>query len=148
MTIQDTLEEIREDFASMEDWRERFQYIIDLGKEMDPLPEALHTDDYLVEGCVSRVWFEGRLEGDRVVFRGDSDAVIVKGLVGLLVSIYSGHRPGEILAVPPDFLVDLGISTHLTPNRSNGLAALARRIQVLAASFQDILDRQADSNPG
>ncbi len=138
MSIQDTLGEIREEFAFMGDWRDRFQYIIDLGKELPKLPEEYYSDEYKVDGCVSQVWLEAHLEDGRVVYRGDSDAAIVRGLVGLMVRVYSNHRPEEILAVRPDFLVEMGISTNLTPNRSNGLAALAKKMMMYAAAFKTV----------
>jgi len=141
-TIHDTLDEIKDEFAFMGDWRERFQYIIDLGRELAKLPAEFYDDQYKVDGCVSQVWLEAHRDGDRVVFRGDSDAAIVKGLVGLMIRIYSGHTPEEILSVPPNFLVDMGITTHLTPNRSNGLAALAKKIMTYAAAFKTIQEAE------
>jgi cysteine desulfuration protein SufE len=142
-SIQETIEEIKEEFAFMGDWRERFQYVIDLGKEMPKLPEDYYTDEYKVEGCVSQVWLEAHLEGDRVKYRGDSDAAIVRGLVGLMVRVYSDHTPEEILEVPPEFLLEMGITTHLTPNRSNGLAALAKKMMTYAGAFKEIRSREA-----
>lgn len=141
-TIRDTLEEIKEEFAFMGDWRERFQYIIDLGRELPKLPEEFYDDQYKVDGCVSQVWLEAHREGDQVVFQGDSDAAIVKGLVALMIRIYSNHAPEEILSVPPDFLIEMGITTHLTPNRSNGLASMAKKIMTYAVAFKKIMEAE------
>lgn len=138
--IQDTLLELKEEFAFMGDWRERFQFIIDLGRSLPPLPKEFYTDQYKVDGCVSQVWMEAHTDNGRVVFQGDSDAAIVKGLVALMIRIYSNHTPDEILAVPPDFLVEMGITTHLTPNRTNGLASMAKRVMTYASAFKTIGD--------
>lgn len=139
-SIQDTLDDLKEEFAFMGDWRERFQFIIDLGRSLSPLPKEFYSDQYKVDGCVSQVWLEAHRENGRLVIQGDSDAAIVKGFAALMIRIYSNHTPEEILAVPPDFLVDMGIAKQLTPNRSNGLASMAKRIMTYATAFKAIGD--------
>ncbi|GAB4316338.1 MAG: SufE family protein [Candidatus Sumerlaeia bacterium] len=136
LTIQDAIHEIEEEFAFMPSWQERFQYIIELGKNLPPLPEEFKTKQYKVDGCVSQAWLRAEMQDGRVVYQADSDAVIVRGLIALLLKVYSNHTPEEILAAPPDFLVQLGIVNHLTPNRSNGLASLVQKMRAWAAAFQ------------
>lgn len=132
-----TLETIISDFELLDDWEDRYRYIIDLGRELEPLPEAAHSDANKVAGCVSQVWLE-TTKGDGadpvVSFKGDSDAHIVRGLVALVIAIYSGHKASEIertdaMAV----LKTLGLDQHLSPQRSNGLKSMVQRIQREAA---------------
>ena len=131
-------DEIVTNFELLEDWEERYRYLIELGREMPALPEAAHVDANKVQGCASQVWLDVRADGDRVdptlVFRGDSDAHIVKGLVALLVALQSGRRASEILRT--DAIAEfekLGLAAHLTPQRSNGLRSMVNRIRSEAA---------------
>lgn len=136
-TIQETIQEIEEEFAFLPTWQERFQYIIELAKAMPPLPDEFKTKDYKVEGCVSQAWLHAMMDDGRVIYQADSDAVIVRGLIALLLQVYSNHTPDEILAVPPDFLISTGLSKQLTPNRSNGLASLVQKMRAYAAAFRE-----------
>lgn len=136
--IREAIREITEEFAELEDWKERFSYIIDLGRALPPLPEEYHTDQYKVEGCVSQVWLVTRLNSEnRMEFQADSDALLVKGLIALLLQVYSGRQPAEILANPPDFLQATGLLNNLSPSRSNGLTAMVNRIRASAQAFQE-----------
>jgi cysteine desulfuration protein SufE len=135
-TIAEAIAEIVEEFEDLEEWPERFKYIIELARELDDLPPEYHTDEYKVDGCVSQVWLHAFSKGDRLFFEADSDAVIVKGLIALLIRVYSGRTPGEILATPPDFLQETGLNTHLSPNRTNGLLAMVNRIMASAREHQ------------
>ncbi|MCB1370273.1 MAG: SufE family protein [Rhodobacteraceae bacterium] len=130
-------EEIVEDFAFLEDWEDRYRYVIDLGKAMPALDDALRTPETKVEGCASQVWIVPRLEGAgrvaRFDFRGDSDAMIVRGLIAVLHALYAGLDPGQVLAVDaPGELGRLGLDQHLSSQRSNGLRAMVGRMRAIA----------------
>jgi len=143
-SIKAAIEEIIEDLDDLDDWQDRFRYIIELGQEFPPLAEAYHTEAYKVDGCVSQVWLRAYLQGGQVIFEADSDAVIVRGLVAMLVRVYSGRQPEEILSTPPDFLLQTGITRNLSPNRANGLASMVRKMMTYAKAFQEQLEREAN----
>ncbi len=128
---------IVEEFALFVDWVDRYEYIIDLGQRLAPLPDAARTEDNRVRGCQSRVWIDCRFEDGVVRFHGDSDAPIVKGLLALLFRVYSDRTPDDILATPPDFFAAIDLGAHLTGSRANGLHAMIRRIQADAATCKD-----------
>lgn len=130
-----TIDEIRENFALLDDWDDRYRYVIELGRALDPMPEAEHSAANKVHGCASQVWLSRRLERDGrdepvLTYRGDSDAHIVRGLVAILLTLYSGHTPQQILATDALAVFDeFGFREHLTPQRSNGLRAMVERIR-------------------
>ena len=124
---------IGDELAVFDDWMDRYQYIIELGRKLPPFPEAWADDAHRVPGCQSRVWMESAQRGGRLVFAGTSDAAIVSGLVALLLRVYSGRTPAEIAATDPAFLKDLGLIEALSTNRGNGIAAMARRLREAAA---------------
>jgi cysteine desulfuration protein SufE len=125
-----TLDDIIADFGLIEDWEERYRYLIELGRELEPLPDSARTEANKVRGCASQVWIETLPEGDALRFRGDSDAHIVKGLVRLTLAVYSGQTPSAILSRDAHGLfAELGLSQHLTPQRSNGVRAMVDRIK-------------------
>ena len=125
-----TIDRIIDDFAVLDDWDERYRYIIDLGRKMEPFPEALRTDAVKVRGCASQVWLVSARQGDRLAFAGDSDALIVRGLIAILLQIYSGKTPAEILSIDArKIMTTLGLDTHLSQQRSNGLFSMAERIR-------------------
>ncbi|HUD52597.1 SufE family protein [Parvibaculum sp.] len=129
-----SIESLIEDFAFLDDWEDRYRYVIELGRELEPLSEAEHAPENKVQGCASQVWLvsEARRETGEthLVFRGDSDAHIVRGLIAILLRIYSGHTPEEILAIDAkDIFMKLGLNEHLSPQRSNGLYSMVGRIQ-------------------
>jgi cysteine desulfuration protein SufE len=129
-----TLDEIYGDFDLIDDWEERYRYLIELGKSLEPLPEAARDDAHKVRGCASQVWLVDRLVRDggetRLFFVGDSDAHIVRGLVALVIAIYSGHTVAEIAALDPEpIFTRIGLREHLTPQRSNGVNAMIERIR-------------------
>jgi cysteine desulfuration protein SufE len=123
---------IAEDLSVFDDWMERYQHIIDLGRALPPFPEGWMDEAHRIQGCQSRVWLASELRADRLFLAGASDAAIVSGLVALLLRVYSGRPAEEILATPADFLRDLGLIAALSTNRGNGIAAMARRIAALA----------------
>jgi cysteine desulfuration protein SufE len=127
------IEAISEDLGLFDDWEERFDFIIGMGRKLPPFPDEWADDAHRVPGCVSRVWMEAILRDRALYFAGKSDAVIVSGLVVLLLRVYSGRSPDEILATDPAFLTDLGLVGALSMNRGNGIAAMARKIREIAA---------------
>ena len=124
---------IGEEFSVFDDWMERYQFIIELGRKLPPFPEAWTDDAHRVPGCQSRVWMEGALRDGRLYLAGLSDAAIVSGLIALLLRVYSGRTPDEIVATDPVFLRHLGLIEALSTSRGNGIAAMARKIRELAA---------------
>ena len=127
-------QELREEFALFDDWRDKIENVMDLGKTLPPMDPALKTDASRVQGCQSQVWMVGLNENGRVHLHADSDAILVKGLIALLVRLYDRLPADEILAHPPDVLKDIGLERYLTPSRSNGLYAMIGRIQKIARS--------------
>lgn len=128
--------EIVAELLDMEDWQERYHYIVDLGKELKPLAEEFHVDALKVSGCVSQVWLRAELIEGKVIFSADSDSIFVKGLIALLLDAYSGFTPEEILSAGSEFIGQIGISENLSPTRANGLGSMVQKIQTYAKSFQ------------
>ena len=126
---------LREDFALLDDYRDKIEYIMDLGKRLPSLPDELKSEANKVRGCQSQVWLAAGLESGRMRLRADSDAVLVRGLIGLLLELYDGRRPEEILANPPTVLQEIGLARFLTPGRANGLEAMVARIRALAGAY-------------
>ncbi|MCA8888296.1 MAG: SufE family protein [Parvularculaceae bacterium] len=130
-----SIDDIIADFTFLDDWDERYKYLIDLGRHLDPYPEEFRDDAHKVKGCASQVWLASAAKDGRLVLTGDSDAHIVKGLVALMIALYSGKTPAEILATDAEAtLTPLDLSDHLTPQRSNGLASMVERIRATAAA--------------
>jgi cysteine desulfuration protein SufE len=127
---------IGEELDVFDDWMDRYQYIIELGRKLPPFPEAWTNDAHRVPGCQSKVWMEAALRDGRMMFAGASDAAIVSGLVALLLRVYSGRPPAEIAATDPVFLKDLGLLEALSTNRGNGIAAMARKVREVAAQAE------------
>jgi len=140
MTADESLEEAKqnlvEEFEFLGEWMQRYEYIIELGRKLAGLPQDMQVDSHLVPGCQSRVWFYARRDGDRLYFNADSDALIVRGLVALLLRIYSGRTPEEIINTPPDFFEVLELGSHLSGSRANGLHAMVLRIRAYAEAFE------------
>ena len=134
-TIKELQDEIIEDFAALDDWMDRYALLIDLGGELEPLPEADKTPTNLIEGCQSRVWITASYDGERVHYRGESDALIVKGIVSLLLRVLDDQRPEDIINSELYFIKEIGLSEHLSPTRSNGLVAMLRQMRLFAATF-------------
>ena len=136
MTINDTQDEIIAEFSDFDDWMDRYQLLRDLGSEQQPLDERYKTDQNLIEGCQSRVWLQADDVDGRLVFRAESDALIVKGIVALLVRVLSGHTPDEILSADLYFIDRIGLREHLSPTRSNGLLAMVKQMRMYALAFK------------
>ncbi|MCB2112967.1 MAG: SufE family protein [Parvularculaceae bacterium] len=137
-------DDILADFEFLDDWDDRYKYLIDLGRALDPYPENRRDDAHKVKGCASQLWLDAELKDGRLAMRGDSDAHIVKGLVALMIALYSGKSPGEILAIDAQkALAPLDLTAHLTPQRSNGVASMIARIRAVA----DASDPTGASDP-
>ena len=136
MTINETQDEIIEEFTALDDWVDRYQMLIDLGEEQAPLADADKTEQNLIDGCQSRVWIVCEEKDGKLHFRADSDALIVKGLVALVLQVVNDHRPDEIYAADLYFIERIGLRDHLSPTRSNGLLAMVKQIRMYALAFQ------------
>jgi len=130
--VREAQRELIEEFQLFDDWMDRYQYIIDLGRRLPPFPEAAKTDVNKIRGCQSQVWFTAEMRGDRLHFEATSDAAIVSGLIAILLRIYSDRRPRDILDTPADFVSALQLEQHLSPTRSNGLASMLKAIHQYA----------------
>ena len=134
-TINDIQDEIIEEFAGFDDWMDKYQLLIDMGNEQEPLPEQYKTEQNLIDGCQSRVWLQADCEDGVIKFQAESDAPIVKGIVALLIRVLSGHTPQEILDADLYFIDEIGLKEHLSPTRSNGLLAMVKQMRAYALAF-------------
>ena len=134
-TIKEAEQELIEDFSLFETWEEKYEYLIDIGKKLTPLDSMYKTDAYKIKGCQSSVWIHSRYENGMVYYEGDSDAIIVKGLVSLMIMILSGQKPKNIIDAPLDFINEIGLSSHLAQTRSNGLRAMIKQMKLDAAAW-------------
>jgi cysteine desulfuration protein SufE len=128
-TISEEQENIIEEFSFFEDWMDKYQYLIDIGRKLPKMPEEYLRDEFKLKGCQSQVWFVGEANENRLIFRASSDAAIVTGLIAILLRIYSNRTPAEILSVKPSFIADIGLEEHLSPTRKNGLGAMLQSIK-------------------
>ena len=135
MTINEIQDEVIEEFSSFTDWMDKYQLLIDLGNEQEPLDEKYKTESNLIDGCQSRVWLQADLIDGKMVLQAESDALIVKGIVALLIRVLSGHSPQEVLHADLYFIEQIGLKEHLSPTRSNGLLAMLKQIKMYALVF-------------
>ena len=133
-TLKEVQEEIEDDFSMYDEWLDKYEYLIELGKNLDAYPEEKKTDDRLIKGCQSRVWLDWGMEEGRLYFSADSDAIITKGIISLLISVYSGRTPEEIAADDFSFLNRIGLKENLSPTRANGLVSMIQTIRGAAES--------------
>lgn len=138
MTIETVQAEINEEFSAFEDWMDKYSYLIELGNDLKELDPKLKNDQHLIKGCQSRVWLVPEFKDGKIYFQGESDAVIVKGLVALLLRVVSGHTPQEIMESDLHFVDDIGLKQHLSPTRSNGLVAMIKQIKLYAVAYNRI----------
>ena len=131
-TLQEIQAEVVEDFSMYDEWLDKYEYLIDLGRRLEPFPEELKTEDRLIKGCQSRVWLDTTVEGERLFFRADSDAIITKGIISLLVGVYFGRTAREIAEDDFSFVERLGLRENLSPTRANGLASMIATIRETA----------------
>ena len=137
MTIQETENQIVEEFALFEEWTEKYEYIIELGKSLTEIDEAYKTDKYLIAGCQSKVWLQAEFMDGKIYFKADSDAIITKGIIYLLIRVLSGRTPAEILEAKLDYLDNIGLKQHLSPTRSNGLVSMIKQMKVYALAMNN-----------
>lgn len=135
-TINELQDEVIEEFSDFDDWMDKYQLLIDLGNEQEALPEEYKTEQNLIDGCQSRVWLQADLVDGRVVFQAESDALIVKGIVALLIQVVSNHTPDEILDTDLYFIEKIGLKEHLSPTRSNGLLAMIKQMRMYALAYK------------
>ncbi len=136
MTIKEIQDNIIEEFSVFEDWMDKYAYLIDLGNGLPPVEDTIKSDQNLIKGCQSRVWINARYEDDKIYFDADSDAIIVKGIVALLMKIYNGQTPEAIMNSELYFAQEIGLSQHLSPTRSNGLLSMIKQIKLYGMAFQ------------
>lgn len=135
MTINEAQDEVIEEFADFTDWMDKYQLLIDLGNELKPLDDKYKTESNLIDGCQSRVWLQADYNDGKIYFTAESDALIVKGIIALLIRVLSGHTPKEIIDADLYFIERIGLKDHLSPTRSNGLLAMIKQIRVYAVAF-------------
>ena len=136
MTIQEAEQQLIEEFSYFADWMDKYNYIIELGKELPLIDPQYKTSQYLISGCQSQVWLHADFKDGKVVFTADSDAIITKGIVNLLIKVLSNRTPQEILEAKLDFIDDIGLRAHLSPTRSNGLNSMLKQMKMYATAFQ------------
>ncbi|TXD83732.1 SufE family protein [Subsaximicrobium wynnwilliamsii] len=140
MTITEIQNEIIDEFDMFEDWEERYQYMIDLGKSLPLIAEQYKTEDNIIKGCQSRVWVHADLEGDKVLFTADSDAIITKGIIAILIRTFSDQHPKAIIEANTDFIDKIGLKEHLSPTRANGLVSMIKQLKMYAIAYQTQLN--------
>ena len=139
-TIQEIQEEIVDEFSMFDDWMQRYEYMIDLGKSLPLIDESLKTDDRIIKGCQSKVWVNAEMENDKVVFTADSDAIITKGIIAILIRAWSDQKPADILEANTDFIDEIGLKEHLSPTRANGLVSMIKQLKMYAIAYQSQLN--------
>jgi cysteine desulfuration protein SufE len=137
-TISHTQDELIEEFGLFEDWADKYEYLIDLGKKLLPMSESFKTEENVIKGCQSKVWLHAEKQGDLVVFQADSEAIIVKGMISMLIRVLSNHTPEEIMKADLYFIDQIGMSQHLAQTRSNGLVAMVKQMKNYAVAFHAI----------
>jgi cysteine desulfuration protein SufE len=137
-SINSIQDEIVEEFELFDDWADKYEYIIDLGKKLNPFPEEAKTEENIIKGCQSRVWLNAKMEGENLVFEADSEAIIVKGLVSMLIRVLSNHTPIEIANADLYFIDKIGMTSHLAQTRSNGLASMAKQMKMYGIAFNSL----------
>lgn len=136
MTINDIQDEIIEEFSSFEDWMDKYSLLIEYGNGLDSFPEEHKIEQNLIDGCQSKVWFTAELKDNKVIYHGDSDAILVKGIVALLIQVMNGHTPKEIVEADLYFIDEINLREHLSPTRSNGLNAMLKQMRLFALTYQ------------
>lgn len=136
MTIQDIQEEIIDEFSMFEDWEERYQYMIDLGKDLPLIDSQYKTENNIIKGCQSKVWVHAEMNDDKVVFTADSDAIITKGIIAILIRAFSNQHPKDIIEANTDFIDKIGLKEHLSPTRANGLVSMIKQLKMYAIAYE------------
>lgn len=141
MTIQEIQDEIKDEFSMFdeENWDERYQYVIDLGKTLPMIEEQYKTEENIIKGCQSKVWLHGEQQDGKIVFTADSDAILTKGIIAILIRTFSNQKPSDILEADTQFIDEIGLKDHLSPTRANGLVSMVKQIKMYALAFQSKL---------
>lgn len=134
-SIQDRQEEIIDEFSMFEDWMQKYEYMIELGKSLPLIEEQFKTEDNIIKGCQSKVWVHAELNNNKVNFTADSDAIITKGIIAILLRVFSGQKPEDIIAANTDFIDEIGLKDHLSPTRANGLVSMVKQIKMYAIAY-------------
>ncbi|MGV6828811.1 MAG: SufE family protein [Flavobacteriales bacterium] len=140
-SIKKIQEEIIDEFSLFDDWIQRYEYMIDLGKSLPIIKESNKTEDRLIKGCQSKVWLDANLNDDRIIFTADSDAIITKGIIAILLRVFSNQKPSDILEANTNFIDEIGLKEHLSPTRANGLVSMIKQIKWYALAFQTQLTK-------
>ncbi|AVR44997.1 Fe-S metabolism protein SufE [Christiangramia fulva] len=140
MTIQEKQQEVIDEFSMFDDWMQRYEYMIELGKSLPLIDEKYKVDENLIKGCQSKVWVHAELEGDKLVFTADSDAIITKGIVAILIRVFSNQHPSEIIEADTKFIDEIGLKEHLSPTRANGLVSMIKQLKMYAVAYQTQLN--------
>ena len=135
MTIKEIQDEIIDEFAMFDDWMQRYEYIIELGKNLPLIKEEFKKEENIIKGCQSKVWLQGEQQGDTVAFTADSDAILTKGIIAILIRVFSNQKPADILEADMDFIDAIGLKEHLSPTRANGLVSMIKNIKMYALAF-------------
>jgi cysteine desulfuration protein SufE len=135
MNIKEIQNEIIDEFSMFDDWMQRYEYIIDLGKKLPLIKEEFKTDDNIIKGCQSKVWLKGEENQDNIVFTADSDAILTKGIIAILIRVFSNQKSSDILNADMDFIDEIGLKEHLSPTRANGLVSMIKNIKMYALAF-------------
>ena len=135
MTIQEIQAEIIDEFSMFDDWMQRYEFIIELGKSLPLIQEEYKTEDNIIQGCQSKVWVHGELAEDNLVFTADSDAILTKGIIAILIRVFSNQKPSDILEANTDFIDEIGLKEHLSPTRANGLVSMIKQIKMYALAY-------------
>ncbi|MGB5376382.1 SufE family protein [Muriicola sp.] len=140
MSIQEIQQEIVEEFSMFEDWMQRYEYMIELGKSLPLIKEAYKTEDNIIKGCQSKVWVHAELEGENLVFTADSDAIITKGIIAILIRTFSHQKPQDIIDADTAYIDEIGLKEHLSPTRANGLVSMIKQLKLYAVAYQTQLN--------
>lgn len=135
MKIKDIQNEIVEEFSLFDDWMQRYEYIIELGRSLPVIDEAFKTEENIIKGCQSKVWLHGELVDDQIIFTADSDAILTKGIIAIFIRVFSNQKPIDILEANLDFVEEIGLKEHLSPTRANGLVSMIKQIKMYAHAF-------------
>ncbi|MEM6685248.1 MAG: SufE family protein [Bacteroidota bacterium] len=136
MTIQEIQDEIVDEFSMFDDWMQRYEYMIDLGKSLPLIDAHLKVEENIIKGCQSKVWVHGKMQGDKLVFTADSDAIITKGIIAILIRAFSNQPPAAIINANTDFIDEIGLKEHLSPTRANGLVSMIKQLKLYAIAYQ------------
>jgi cysteine desulfuration protein SufE len=140
MNIEEIKEEIIDEFAMFDNWEDRYQYMIDLGKSLPLIDPQYKTEDHIIKGCQSKVWVHADMKEDKVRFTADSDAIITKGIIAILIRVFSNQHPSDIIEADTDFIDEIGLKEHLSPTRANGLVSMIKQLKMYAIAYQTQLN--------